>query len=113
MSSQTQNDVSTILAMRRYRPWHWILSILYGLLLIASLPIALMALMRSPMDGVSEGLFFSMSLAVAAVPFTIGVCLTASWMYHKGGAQRAAFIPYAFPVINIVVALVLRSMLIP
>lgn len=97
--------------MRRYRPWHWILTVLYGLLLLVSLPFALRALMMGPVEGVSQGLFFAMNLAVAAIPFTIGVCLTASWMYHRGGAQRAAFVPYAIPLVNIALALIMRALL--
>ncbi|WP_425405701.1 hypothetical protein [Hwanghaeella sp.] len=111
MSGSEKNSVGGVLDMRRYRPWHWGLSVLYGLLMLASLPSALVALKLTPAEGTSEGLFFAMSLAIAAIPFTIAVCLTASWMYHKGGAQRAAFIPYAIPLINIAAALILRSLM--
>lgn len=111
MSNPAKQSISVLLSKRRYRPWHWGLTILYLLLLLASLPVAMRALILAPAEGVSEGLFFAMTLAVAAVPFTIMVCLVASWMYHRGGAQRAAFIPYAIPVLNVLIALALRAML--
>ena len=113
MSNPAKNSVAAILARQRCRPWHWGLTVIYGLLLVASLPLALVTLTLTPAEGVSEGLFFAMSLAVAAVPFTIAVCLTASWMYHLGGAQRAAFVPYAIPLLNIAIALVMRALLLP
>lgn len=113
MNSPTPSSTNHRVIIRRYRPLHWILTAIYLLLLVASLPSALMTLTLSPAEGVSEGLFFAMTLAIAAVPFTIAVCLTASWMYHKGGAHRTAFIPYAIPLLNIAVALILRAMLVP
>ena len=108
MSSPSTNNRVII---RRYRMLHWVMTALYGLLLVASLPLALRALILAPAEGVSEALFFAMTLAVAAVPFTVAVCLTASWMYYRGGAHRTAFIPYAIPLANIAVALILRAML--
>ncbi|RVU33764.1 hypothetical protein EOI86_21710 [Hwanghaeella grinnelliae] len=113
MNSPTRTSTNHRVIIRRYRPLHWFLTAIYGLLLVASLPLALMTLKLSPAEGVSEGLFFAMTLAIAAVPFTIAVCLTASWMYYKGGAHRAAFVPYAIPLFNIAVALILRAMLVP
>ena len=113
MNSPTPSSTNHRVIIRRYRPLHWILTAIYLLLLVASLPSALMTLTLSPAEGVSEGLFFAMTLAIAAVPFTIAVCLTASGRYHKGGAHRTAFIPYAIPLLNIAVALILRAMLVP
>lgn len=111
MSSSANSSVNDVLSMRQCRPWHWVLTILYGLLLLLSLPFALRSLMVGPADGVSEGLFFAMNLAIAAVPFTIAVCLVASWIYHRGGAQRAAFVPYGIPVVNVLIAFGLRALL--
>lgn len=111
MSNSRNNSVGDVLGMRRYRLWHWLLTIVYGLFMVLSLPFAMRSLMMGPGEDVPEGLFFAMNLAIAAVPFTIGVCLVASWMYHRGGAQRAAFIPYAIPLLNIAIAMVLRALL--
>ena len=113
MSSSTRPSTNNRVIIRRYRPLHWFLTAIYGLMLIGSLPLALRSLILTPAEGVSEGLFFAMTLAIAAIPFTIAVCLTASWMYYRGGAHRTAFIPYAIPLVNIAVALLLRQVLAP
>ena len=96
---------------RRMARWHWAFTLVYGLLMVLSLPMALFALKQSPAEGVAETAFFFMNLSVAALPFTIGLSLAAAWIYHRGGVVRASFIPYTFPVLNLLLVVVLRAAL--
>lgn len=104
----TDTPAANEIDRKRLARWHWIITIVYVLVLAVSVPVALVALIQSPVDGVGATLFFFMNLSIAAVPFTIGLSLAAAWMYHRNGAFRAAFIPHLFPLVNLVLILVLR-----
>ncbi len=110
MNSPERISTGHRVIIRRYRLLHWVLTALYGVVLLGSLVTAFLALFAAPQEGQSESLFFAMNLAIAAVPFTIAICLTASWMYHNGGAHRTAFIPYAIPLVNLGIVFVLRAL---
>lgn len=108
----TDQTVSAPAAQRKpFRRVHWVLTLIYGAVLMLSVPFAMRSLLIGPSEGVPETAFFFMNLSVAAIPFTIALSLVAVWMYHRGGAQRTAFIPYAFLPLNILVVLMLRAML--
>lgn len=109
MNKPVRTSTNHRIVIRRYRPLHWFLTGIYGVVLLGSLVTAFLSLFAAPQEGQSESVFFALNLAIAALPFTIAVCLTASWMYHNGGAHRAAFIPYAIPLVNIGIVLILKA----
>ncbi len=104
-------DKPLIQAPRKtYRGWHILLTAIYGVVLVFSLPLAFRSLTLGPAEGVSETAFLFFNLSIAAVPFTIAISLAAAWIYHRGGAGTAyAFAPYGIPLINAVAIAILRT----
>jgi len=107
----SDTSVSDQLRRRRLTIWQWVITLIYGIGLVFSAPLAMFALTRAPAEGVAETAFFFLNLSIAALPFTIALSLAAAWIYHRGGAVRAAFIPHLFPLVNIAIALILRASL--
>ena len=107
----SDTSVSQQLRRRRLTVWQWVITIVYGIGLVFSAPLAMFALTRAPAEGVAETAFFFLNLSIAALPFTIALSLAAAWIYHRGGAVRAAFVPHLFPLLNIAVILLLRALL--
>ncbi len=91
--------------------WQWVITVIYGIGLVASAPLAMFALTRAPAEGVAETAFFFLNLSIAALPFTIALSLAAAWIYHRGGALRAAFLPHLLPLVNVAAILILRALL--
>ncbi len=95
--------------MKRLRPWHWVLTVVFSLIFLLSLPFAMRSLLVGPAEGVGQTMFMFMNLSVAAFPFTVLLTMVAGWMYHRGGAQKTGFGVYIIPFVNIAIIFLLRA----
>lgn len=80
-----------------------------AVLFVVTLPLAFFALYM-PSEAEDHTLLVLTNLFVAAMPFVIMLTAIAAWLFHKGGAYRAALRVCFVPVANMAAIAVLAAL---